>query len=106
MQEIMIHGSEYRGLVEKHNVHGPPYGPVSSTVLMEGFPESMLGVRKSTASHFFNLLPLNRSVVEDDLLLSSGTRAFQEQPLDDDRQTGKGMARVRSGSGSCDKVGD
>ena len=25
------------GLVEKHNVHGPPYGPVSSTVLMEGW---------------------------------------------------------------------
>ena len=68
------------------------------------------------------LLRIFCSVVEDDLLLSSGTRAFQEQPLDDDRQTGKGMARVRSGestypsilhlttwssgSGSCDKVGD
>jgi len=71
MQEIMIHGSEYRGLVEKHNVHGPPYGPVSSTVLMEGFPESMLGVDRLPihcfcSSHFFNLPPLNRSGEQHD----------------------------------------
>ena len=35
--------------------------------------------------------------MEDDLFVSSGTRAFQEQPLDDDRQTGKGMASLRWG---------
>ena len=50
------------------------------------------------------LLRIFCSVVEDDLLLSSGTRAFQEQPLDDDRQTGKGMARVRSGESTYPSI--
>ena len=37
------------------------------------------------------------SVMEDDLLVSSGTRAFREQPLVNDRQTGQGMASHRWG---------
>ena len=66
------------------------------------------------------------SAMEDDLFVSSGTRAFQEQELDDDRQTGQGMsvevnprsyevesfasvlhlATGGSGSGSCARTGD
>ena len=35
-------------------------------------------------------------VMEDDLLVSSGTRAFREQLLVNDRQTGKGMVSLRA----------
>ena len=37
------------------------------------------------------------SVMEDDLHVSSGTRAFREQPLVNGRQTGQGMASHRWG---------
>ena len=40
------------------------------------------------------LLKIFCSVVEDYIRFSSGTRTFQEQPLDDDRQTGQGMASL------------
>ena len=115
MQTWHSAGSNYTGrransVAQQHSVASCTQWPMASSVASCAMRLTLLTFDLLLRVCFFNLqrenvtsVKLNMkillrifcSVVGDDFLVSSGTRAFQEKPLDDNRRTGQWRVSVQ-----------